>query len=71
MCVHQWDRLERSFILVSATARFAAPRAITASTSSVLDTATCTITKHPVQQSGHPLSLDAAVGLFLAFQHDL
>jgi hypothetical protein len=39
--VDLWDRLERSFILVSATARFAAPRAMTASTSGVLDTHTC------------------------------
>jgi hypothetical protein len=36
-----WLRLLRSFIFVSATARFAEPLAITASTSSVHDTGTC------------------------------
>ena len=35
------DRLLRWFILVSATARFAAPRAMMASTSSVHSTDTC------------------------------
>mmetsp|Transcript_5284 Transcript_5284/g.12875 ORF Transcript_5284/g.12875 Transcript_5284/m.12875 type:complete len:294 (-) Transcript_5284:1860-2741(-) len=36
-----WLRLDRSFILVSPTARFRAPRAMTSSTSSVHETSTC------------------------------
>lgn len=37
----EWERLLRSFILVSATARLRAPISITCSTSSLLPTSTC------------------------------
>ena len=43
----EWLRLLRSFILVSATALFLAPVAITSSTSSVVCTGTCSSDQAP------------------------
>lgn len=60
--VHLWDRLERSFILVSATARFAAPRAMTASTSGVLDTQTCAARHAQLKPADSLVSVTAGQG---------